>query len=100
MSQVKCDLSSVYLSAVDLSSSFFDVTCMDVRRQFGKNVRSLRQAAGKSQEEFAFDSGIHRTYVSGVERGTRNPSLLLIERFAKSLGVTPGQLLDYHRNIE
>lgn len=73
---------------------------MDIRAQFGKNVRALRTAQGKSQEEFAFDSGIHRTYVSGVERGTRNPSLELIEKFATGLGVTPGDLLDYHLTIE
>lgn len=69
---------------------------MDICQQLGKNVRALRLAAGKSQEDFAFDSGIHRTYVSGVERGVRNPSLVLIERFATALNVTPGELLDYH----
>lgn len=73
---------------------------MDVREQFGRNVRALRLASGKSQEEFAFDSGIHRTYVSGVERGTRNPSLVLVARFAAALDVTTGELLDYHRTIE
>ena len=73
---------------------------MDISRQFGRNVRALRLAAGKSQEEFAYDSGIHRTYVSGVERGTRNPSLLLIERFATALDVTPGDLLNHHLTVE
>jgi len=95
MSQVVCDSLSV-----DGSSSFFNVTGMDIREQFGKNVRALRLETGKSQEDFAFDAGIHRTYVSGVERGTRNPSLLLIERFAAALGVTPGDLLDYHLTVE
>jgi transcriptional regulator with XRE-family HTH domain len=73
---------------------------MDIRAQFGKNVRDLRMAQGRSQEQFAFDAGIHRTYVSGVERGNRNPSLVLIEKFASGLGVSVGDLLDYHLTVE
>ena len=71
---------------------------MDIRDQLGKNIRALRLSQGRSQEQFAFDAGIHRTYVSGVERGARNPSLTVIERFAKALEVTPGELLDFHLN--
>ena len=69
---------------------------MDIKDQLGQNIRALRLEQGRSQEQFAFDAGIHRTYVSGVERGARNPSLILIERFAEALGVSPGELLDYH----
>jgi len=69
---------------------------MDIRVQLGKNIRALRTAKGLSQEQFAFDAGIHRTYVSGVERGARNPSITVVERFAKALDVTTGELLDYH----
>lgn len=69
---------------------------MDIRHKFGQNIRSLRKAKGLSQEQFAFEANIHRTYVSGVERGVRNPSLTVIERFAKALDVTPGELLDLH----
>ncbi len=60
---------------------------MDVRARFGANVRRLREEKGLSQEAFGFASGIDRTYVSGVERGQRNPSLLLAEKFANGLGV-------------
>lgn len=60
---------------------------MDARQVFGTNVRRLRLEKGLSQEEFGFAAGIDRTYVSGVERGVRNPSLLLSEKFAKGLGV-------------
>jgi len=67
---------------------------MDIRTRFGLNVRQLRKAKGLSQEEFAFDSEIHRTYVSDVERGRRNPSLTQIEKFALALDVKPGHLLD------
>jgi len=66
---------------------------MDVRQVFGTNVRRLRLEKGMSQEEFGFAAGIDRTYVSGVERGLRNPSLLLAERFAKGLDVELYQLL-------
>jgi len=69
---------------------------MDIKDQFGHNIRAMRLEQGRSQEQFAFDAGIHRTYVSGVERGARNPSLTVIERFAKALDVNPGELLDYH----
>ena len=60
---------------------------MDVRVRFGANVRRLREGKGLSQEAFGFAAGIDRTYVSGVERGVRNPSLLLAEKFAIALDV-------------
>lgn len=69
---------------------------MDIKEQLGKNIRTLRLEQGRSQEQFAFDAGIHRTYVSGVERGARNPSITVVERFAKALDVTIGELLDFH----
>ena len=69
---------------------------MDITKQLGKNIRAIRLSQGRSQEQFAFDAEIHRTYVSGVERGARNPSITVVEKFAKALNVTPGQLLDYH----
>jgi transcriptional regulator with XRE-family HTH domain len=67
---------------------------MDVRKQLGLNVRRLREAAGYSQEAFADVAHIHRTYVSDVERGRRNPTILVIEKLAAALGVSPGALLD------
>ena len=66
---------------------------MDVRQVFGTNVRRLRLEKGMSQEEFGFAAGIDRTYVSGVERGLRNPSLLLAQKFAKGLEVDLFELL-------
>lgn len=67
---------------------------MDIRRRVGQNVRKFRQAKGWSQEEFADECGLHRTYVSGVERGVRNPTITVLHRLAKALRVTPSQLLD------
>ena len=65
----------------------------DYRKLLGQNLRDWRKARGLSQEDLAFAAGIDRTYVSGIERGRRNPSLLMIARLAEALGVTPGDLL-------
>ena len=67
---------------------------MDIRQKFGERVRLRREELGLSQEEFAFQSGIHRTYVSGVERGVRNPSLTMVARIAKALNMSFAELLD------
>lgn len=56
-------------------------------------VRLYRARTGCSQEELAVRAGIHRTYIGGIERGERNPTLTMIHRLAKSLGVSPSQLL-------
>jgi ribosome-binding protein aMBF1 (putative translation factor) len=64
-----------------------------VRRQLGRHVRDLRTAKGWSQEEFADLCGLDRSYVSGIERGVRNISVLSLAKVAKALGVTPASLL-------
>jgi transcriptional regulator with XRE-family HTH domain len=66
---------------------------MDLRRQVGQNVRTCRTRLGISQEELAFRADLHRTYVSGVERGVRNPTILIVGRLAKALDVEPPVLL-------
>jgi transcriptional regulator with XRE-family HTH domain len=66
---------------------------MEVRRRLGANVRRLREARGLSQERFSFESGIDRTYVSGIERGIRNPTIVIVERIAIALGVAAAALL-------
>lgn len=67
---------------------------MDIRRTFGLNVAKERKKKGCSQEQLAFDCGLHRTYISGIERGIRNPTLVIVEKIAKALGIKPGALLD------
>lgn len=57
------------------------------RALFGARVRELRNGRGWSQEDFAHRAGLDRTYVSGIERGTRNPTLDVIHRVAKALDV-------------
>jgi transcriptional regulator with XRE-family HTH domain len=67
---------------------------MDVRRRVGQNVKSFRKESGLSQEGLAFECGLHRTYVSGVERGIRNPTVLVLEKIAQALNIPAGRLLD------
>lgn len=66
---------------------------MDVRERIGLNVQRLRRAKDLSQEELAARADVHQTYLSGVERGKRNASVLVLERIAKGLGVDIAELL-------
>jgi len=63
-----------------------------IEKKFGERIRELRLAIGLSQEELAFRSGMHRTYLGGIERGERNPSLKNIASIAKALGLTLSKL--------
>ena len=56
-----------------------------IQERFGRNLRNLREKSGLSQEKLAELADLHRTYISGVERGERNISLVNIERLAKAL---------------
>jgi transcriptional regulator with XRE-family HTH domain len=64
----------------------------DVRERFGFSVKTRREDLGLTQEEFAERARIHRTYLSDVERGQRNISLLNIERVAAALNLTMSEL--------
>jgi transcriptional regulator with XRE-family HTH domain len=66
---------------------------MDLVQLLGRNVRVARHARGMSQEQLAFEAEMKRSYVSDLERGTRNPSVRALGRLAKALGVEPGDLL-------
>jgi transcriptional regulator with XRE-family HTH domain len=63
------------------------------RAVVGMNVRRLRKAAGLTQEQLAFEAKIDLTYVGGIERGRRNPSVLVLARIATSLNAEPADLL-------
>lgn len=63
--------------------------------KFGKQVVRLRTEKGLSQEALAFQSGINRTYIGEVERGEKCPSLIIITKIAKGLGVSKKNLMDY-----
>ena len=62
------------------------------QRTFGRNVRQLRETLGLSQESLAAAAGLDRSYVGGIERGERNPSLSAIINLALALGVAPARL--------
>lgn len=64
----------------------------DPRALLGERVRALRRLQRISQEELAARAGVHRTYLGGVERGERNPSLRNIARIAAGLGVAAAEL--------
>lgn len=67
---------------------------MEIRERLSLNMRRLRQSKGWSQEEFAHQAGLHRTYVSDLERGARNPTITVVDKLAVALGVPVGALLD------
>lgn len=65
----------------------------DWRAKLGRNVRRLRQQRRLTQEQLAFEAEIDLTYVGGIERGKRNPSLLVMARIAEALSVPLTKLL-------
>ena len=66
-----------------------------VQQLFGSRVRKLRKLKGWSQERFADECGLHRTYIGAIERGERNVSLNNIHAIAKALDISVKELFDY-----
>ena len=66
---------------------------MDMRRLVGENVRRIRDRKGLTQEAFAEKSGFSQQYISGLERGRRNPTVVTLYELAAALGVGPADLL-------
>jgi transcriptional regulator with XRE-family HTH domain len=69
------------------------ILAMDWQAIVGANILKLRKRRGLSQEELAVDAEIDVTYLRGIERGRRNPSLMVMVRLAAQLGVHPTKLL-------
>ena len=67
---------------------------MKINKLFGNNVRKQRLAKGISQEQLATLTNLHRTYIGGIERGERNPSLINISKIAKALNVPVAALFE------
>jgi transcriptional regulator with XRE-family HTH domain len=67
---------------------------MDMRRIVGRNVRRIRLEKGLTQEQFADVSGFSQQYISGLESGKRNPTVVTLHELAQALGVTPIDLLN------
>lgn len=61
--------------------------------KFGQKVRKVRLQKKMSQGDIARILGVHRTYISGLERGARNPSLLTVQKVAKALAVNVNKLI-------
>jgi len=66
---------------------------MDIRKVLGRNIKEIRKSKGLSQEALAFEVELNRTYISGIERGLRNPTLSVLDRLSKVLSVHPRDLL-------
>lgn len=66
---------------------------MDVVQLLGVNVRHHRKLKGMTQDQLAAAAEMERSYVSDLERGTRNPSVVALGRLANALGIQPHQLL-------
>ena len=64
-----------------------------VNRALGRTISKLRHNLGLSQEELADRAGIHRTYVSQLERGIKSPTLAVLIKVARALDTTPSRLL-------
>ena len=69
-------------------------TSINVKKELGQRIRSLRKRQGLTQEEMADKCGLHWTYIGGLERGERNPTLTTMQKVAEGLGVSVHELLD------
>ncbi len=67
---------------------------------FGRRLRQLREEKGISQEQFAYDAGLHRAYIGQIERAEKNISLKNIALIAKTLDVNISVLLDFSKIID
>lgn len=61
---------------------------MDIQKTVGNNLAKIRKEQGLSQEELAFECDLHRTYISGIERGVRNPTIVTLDKIARVLKIS------------
>lgn len=74
---------------------------LDIKQRFGLAIKQRRQELGVSQEELAYNASLHRTYISDIERGTRNVSIENIAKLAKALNISISDLFtNYNVEIE
>jgi transcriptional regulator with XRE-family HTH domain len=74
---------------------------LNIKQRFGKAVRQRRRELDLSQEQLAEQAGLHRTYISNLERGELNPSLETIEKLANALGLSiPALFINYNIHLE
>ena len=70
---------------------------MNIKEKFGHNVKLFRIKQGLSQEALAFKSGLDRTYISSIEKGERNVSIVVVEKIAFALNVPLVELFDHKK---
>ena len=73
---------------------------MNINVQLGMRIRYLRKLKGMSQEDLALESGINKNYLSDVERGSRNPTITVIEKISTALGVSLATLFKGIQSFE
>ena len=66
----------------------------DISKTVGLKIRNLREKKGWSQEELAYEAGLHRAYIGHIERGEKNIGIQNLEKIAKTLGTTCAKLLN------
>ena len=66
----------------------------NAKQQLGKAIRKKRQELGYSQEAFAYQCGVHRTYMGAIERGERNISLMNIIKISNAMNMKPSKLFE------
>jgi transcriptional regulator with XRE-family HTH domain len=84
----------VDLSSIEGQHNFMDINKVVTLKALGFLVRKHREQLRISQEELATRSSLDRTYISGIERGVRNPSLTALLNLANGLGINVSQLLE------
>jgi transcriptional regulator with XRE-family HTH domain len=80
-----------------MSLSQATIKSLNIDNAFGKVLKQTREKKGLSQEQLAFDSGLHRTYISLIERGKRSPSLRTLERIVNALDLRLSVMI---KNVE
>ncbi len=65
---------------------------MDINKQLGMRIRYLRSLKKWSQEDLALEANINKNYLSDLERGTRNPTVVVVEKIARAFGITLSEL--------
>jgi transcriptional regulator with XRE-family HTH domain len=80
---------------VDFASCRNNLNLVKILVSLGKKVRSLRRSQELSQEKLAESADLDRTYISGIERGKRNVSIVNLAKIATALGVTVSKLLRF-----
>ena len=66
----------------------------EINKTVGKRIRLLREKKNLTQEDLAFEAGVHRAYIGQIERGEKNLGLVNLQKIAKALKISPSKLLD------